>query len=81
VHFHAKRAVGTDGKEVRYDWVFGDGGTAAGRDVSHTYQSAGSFKIRLTVFDNLYRTSQTIKTITIQPTQPRRPSVFRRRSP
>jgi len=73
VHFHAKRAVGTDGREVRYDWVFGDGGTAAGRDVSHTYQAAGSFKIRLTVVDNLYRTSQTIKTITIQPTQPKAP--------
>jgi hypothetical protein len=73
VHFHAKRAVGTDGTEVRYDWVFGDGGTAAGRDAVHVYQSAGSFKVRLMIVDNLYRTSQMIKTITIQPTQPKTP--------
>lgn len=73
VHFHAKRAVGTDGREVRYDWVFGDGGTAAGRDASHVFQAAGSFKVRLTVVDNLYRASQMIKTITVQPTQPKAP--------
>ena len=73
VHFHAQRAVGADGSEVSYDWVFGDGGTAAGRDVSHVFQSAGSFMVRLTVVDNLSRTSRTIKTITIQPIQPKAP--------
>ncbi|MHB8054690.1 MAG: PKD domain-containing protein [Candidatus Aminicenantales bacterium] len=73
VNFHATRAVGTDGSEVRYDWVFGDGGSAAGRNVSHVYQTAGTFKVRLTVIDNLYRTSQTIKTITVKATQPLAP--------
>jgi PKD repeat protein len=73
VNYHAVRAFGTDGSEVRYDWVFGDGGTGAGRDVSHVYQTAGSFKVRLRVVDNLYRTSDMIKTITIKAITPLEP--------
>jgi len=73
VNYHATRAFGTDGSEVRYDWVFGDGGTGAGRDVSHVYQTAGSFKVRLRVVDNLYRTSDMIKTITIKAITPLEP--------
>jgi PKD repeat protein len=33
---------------VRFDWTFGDGGSASGRTVNHTYSAAGSFVLTLT---------------------------------
>jgi hypothetical protein len=32
-----------------YSWNFGDGSTASGMEVSHTYQSAGDYQVTLTV--------------------------------
>jgi YVTN family beta-propeller protein len=34
-----------------YEWSFGDGGTATGATVAHTYASAGDFAVTLTVSD------------------------------
>ncbi len=33
----------------RYDWSFGDGSTASGRTVNHTYNRAGTYTVLLTV--------------------------------
>ena len=40
------------GTLVRYDWDFGDGETAIGAIVQHTYEHGGRFKVTLTVHDN-----------------------------
>ncbi len=36
---------------LRYQWDFGDGTTAAGRDVTHAYSQPGSYSVALTVWD------------------------------
>ncbi len=40
-----------DGDPISYAWTFGDGGSASGVAPSHTYASAGSFTVTLTVED------------------------------
>nr|MCR5853198.1 PKD domain-containing protein [Methanophagales archaeon] len=41
-----------DGTIVSYEWDFGDGSTASGAEVSHSYTSATSYKVTLTVTDD-----------------------------
>jgi hypothetical protein len=49
---NATTSVDPDGTIVSYDWVFGDGATASGVNVSHTYATWGSWLVILTVTDN-----------------------------
>ncbi|MCX6564810.1 MAG: PKD domain-containing protein [Candidatus Aminicenantes bacterium] len=73
VSFRAVPSYGPNGVEVNYDWMFGDGGTASGRNVNHVYQTAGTYNIRLAVIDSLGRTDQEIKSIVIKKTNPLAP--------
>ena len=41
-----------DGTITSWDWEFGDGNTDSGEIVTHTYGSAGSYNVKLTVTDN-----------------------------
>jgi VCBS repeat-containing protein len=41
-----------DGQIASRNWDFADGGSAAGRAPSHTYASAGTYNVMLTVTDN-----------------------------
>jgi PKD repeat protein len=52
---------------VTYAWNFGDGATASGVSVSHSYANAGSFVVSLTVTDDLGQTGTA--TLTVQITQ------------
>lgn len=45
-------SVDPNGSVASYQWSFGDGGTASGATVSHSYATAGSFVVRLVVTDN-----------------------------
>jgi PKD repeat protein len=52
----------------QYDWAFGDGsfsGPQTGPTVTHTYSSAGSYPVRLTVTDSLGRTGTFSSTVTV----------------
>jgi glucose/arabinose dehydrogenase len=40
-----------DGDTLTYSWAFGDGGTASGKSVTHTYSADGKFSAVLTVSD------------------------------
>lgn len=51
VRFNAAESYDNDQEIVSYLWDFGDGSTASGVNVTHTYDSFGSYIVRLTVDD------------------------------
>src|SRR5207244_1391615 len=53
VTFNATASRGPDGKIVTYAWDFGDGSFGTGVQVSHAYGRKGTFRVELTVVDNL----------------------------
>jgi len=52
VTFDASLSFDSDGQIVRYSWDFGDGTSALGKIVSHTYVQDGKYSISLLVKDN-----------------------------
>ncbi|MBL7857984.1 MAG: PKD domain-containing protein [Cyclobacteriaceae bacterium] len=52
MQFDASGSVDLDGSIVSYTWNFGDGATASGDVVEHTYAMDGIFNIALVVEDN-----------------------------
>ncbi len=52
VAFDATGSSDPDGSIVSYSWDLGDGATALGRQVGHTFADAGLFKVVLTVSDD-----------------------------
>ena len=52
VSFDGSASSDPDGNLVAYEWTFGDGGTASGVRVTHTYDGAGVFEVELTVRDD-----------------------------
>ena len=56
-----------DGSISAYNWTFGDGGTAAVQNPSHSYAAAGSYSVTLTVTDNQGATNAISRPVTITP--------------
>jgi uncharacterized protein YkwD len=54
-----------DGDALTFDWTLGDGQTATGAAVSHTYETAGLFTIILTVSDANGGSDTTSRQITV----------------
>ncbi len=54
-----------DGSIVSWEWDFGDGETAATVTASHSYDTAGSYNIRLTVTDNDGKSHTTITSASV----------------
>ncbi len=52
VSFNAAASSDPDGTIATYAWAFGDGTTGSGVTASHTYASAGTYAVVLTVTDN-----------------------------
>jgi PKD repeat protein len=52
VAFDGSSSADWDGKLVRYQWDFGDGSTAEGAKVEHSYDQPGAYQARLTVTDD-----------------------------
>ncbi len=52
VHFNGSGSTDPDGTILQYQWDMGDGSTASGQQVSHTYTLAGTFSATLTVTDD-----------------------------
>ncbi|WP_371373104.1 family 16 glycosylhydrolase [Thalassotalea aquiviva] len=50
--FNATASSDSDGNIVSYAWDFGDGNTATGESVNHTFSSANTYTVSLTVTDN-----------------------------
>ncbi len=49
VSFDASASTGQTGVELEYNWEFGDGGSETGNSTSHTYSTAGTYTVSLTV--------------------------------
>ena len=52
VDFDASQSSDKDGKIIGYRWNFGDGETAVGKKVSHTFADEGTYTVILTVIDD-----------------------------
>jgi PKD repeat protein len=53
VTFDASGSSDPDGTIVRYSWDFGDGSSGLGQVINHVYLKSGTFRIGLTVTDDL----------------------------
>ena len=68
VQFDGSASTASSGTLVRWDWDFGDGVTASGASVTHTYTAGGLYTVRLTVTDDSGRQASTSDTITVNET-------------
>ncbi|MEZ5644685.1 MAG: PKD domain-containing protein [Burkholderiaceae bacterium] len=60
----------TGAAAVAYEWDFGDGKTARGATVTHTYTRAGTFRVTLTVTDSAGRSGTSSEDVTVQAADP-----------
>jgi DNA-binding beta-propeller fold protein YncE len=51
-HFQGGPSIDDDGTVTTWSWDFGDGTTAAGASVDHTYASPGEYTVKVTVTDD-----------------------------
>ena len=70
--FDASTSTDPDGSVVSYAWTFGDGQTGTGKTPSHTYATAGTYQVKLTVTDNQGATGTVTTAVTVAaaPNQP-----------
>jgi len=52
ISFDAGSSYDSDGDHLQYDWTFGDGKTASGLKVIHSYSQSGTYTVTLTVIDS-----------------------------
>lgn len=52
VSFNAAASRDPDGTIVSYEWDFGDGYSGVGETTTHTFNTAGTYSVELTVTDN-----------------------------
>jgi len=65
VSVDASASTDADGTIAGYAWAFGDGSTGSGVTASHTYASAGTYPVTLTVTDDDSATTSTIRSVTV----------------
>ena len=63
--FNGSGSTDSDGTIATYAWTFGDGNSGSGQTTSHTYASAGTFTVSLTVTDNGGATGSTSRQVTV----------------
>jgi probable HAF family extracellular repeat protein len=63
VSLDASASRDTDGSIASYQWDFGDGATATGATVQHTYIRSARFEVRLSVTDNRGAIGTTVRAV------------------
>ncbi|MEC0211577.1 S8 family serine peptidase [Paenibacillus ehimensis] len=66
VTFNGSSSRDADGKIVRYEWRFGDGGKATGVKAKHRFAAAGTYTVQLTVTDDKGAQNTAVHNITIK---------------
>ncbi len=64
VTFSSAGSADPEGRPVTYRWAFGDGGTSALANPTHTYASSGRYTVRLTTSDGTNETISAPLTVT-----------------
>lgn len=64
-NFDGSGSSDSDGSVDSYSWDFGDGNTASGSAVSHSYGSDGTYNVTLTVTDNEGSSSSDSQDVTV----------------
>ena len=70
VNFDASSSSDSDGSIASYVWSFGDGGSSSGATANHTYDSAGTFTVQLTVTDDDGASATATRTIQVSNSTP-----------
>jgi PKD repeat protein len=65
VSFDGSASSDSDGTVTSYSWTFGDGTTGSGAKPTHSYATAASYTVKLTVTDNDGATGSVTHTITV----------------
>jgi len=70
--FDASASNDSDGRIVRYEWTFGDGGSATetGPIVSHVFAATRTYTVTLVVWDDHNATASFQRTISVVPPKP-----------
>lgn len=66
VNLDSSGSTDPDGKVVRWEWYFGDGTAALGRNIPKTYSGGGNFAVTLLVRDTHGGVSTTLRTVTVE---------------
>ena len=66
VLFSSNGSSDPDGNIVSYQWQFGDGSTSTQENPTHTYSTAGTFAVKLTVTDNESKSSSSNTSATVK---------------
>lgn len=69
VAFSGANSTDLEGDALTYTWDFGDGTKATGDNVTHAFDTAGTYNVTLTVDDSEYNDTDTV-TITVDPLAP-----------
>lgn len=75
VYFNAISSQDTDGSIVSYNWNFGDSQTGTGVSPFHTYSTAGTYDVVLTVTDNLGGTGTINNSISVSQSTSNNPPI------
>lgn len=70
VSFDASASGDSDGSIVSYTWTFGDAGVGSGKAIAHSFASAGSYNVTLTVTDDKGAAASIVQSITVSPVAP-----------
>ena len=66
INFDASESKAATGHQiVAYSWIFGDGATASGTPVSHTFATAGTYNVTLTVTDDTGQTATSATAVNV----------------
>ncbi|MFC1688315.1 PKD domain-containing protein [Pseudomonadota bacterium] len=61
--FDSSNSSDSDGEIEAWNWSFGDGSTADGAQISHSYPETGNFDVTLTVKDNRGKSDSSTQTV------------------
>lgn len=65
VSLDGSSSIDPDGSLTAYQWDFGDGSTASGTTLDHTYTTNGTFTVTLKVTDNSGANNKTVHTVAV----------------